>query len=123
MEFAGIYLQRCVQEARPGKVVYHYFRVHNEYNKLTKSLILPRAQVSVKVCPLPTRLLRIHEIAIFPETLDRSRAYDGYGVVGWGEGGSGEHKNKLALKLSPQFFKSILTTSADVCIPVFFSSP
>jgi len=118
MEFARIYLQRCVQEAWPGKVVYHYFRVHNEYNKLTKSLILPRAQVSVKVYPLPTRLLRIHEIAIFPETLDRSKAYDGYGVVG-----GGEHKNKLALKLSPQFFKSILTTSVDVYAPIYFSSP
>jgi len=119
MEFARIYLQRCVQEAWPGKVVYHYFRVHNEYNKLTKSLILPRAQVSVKVCPLPTRLLRIHEIAIFPETLDRSKAYDGYGAVG-----GGEHKNKLALKLSPQFFKSIiLTTSVDVYVPIYFSSP
>lgn len=60
-------------------VVYHYFWAHDEYNKLTKSLILPRAQVTRKVCPLPTRLLRIHEIAIFPETLDHRRraAYDG----------------------------------------------
>lgn len=80
MEFAGIHLQRCVQEGLVGESGLPLFSgPHNEYNKLTKSLILPRAQVSVKVCPLPTRLLRIHEIAIFPETLDRSKAYDGYG--------------------------------------------
>jgi len=67
---------------RPGRVVYHYFRARDEYNKLTKSLILPLNQVSPKVCPLPTCLLRIHEIAIFAETLDRARTYDGYGHGG-----------------------------------------
>lgn len=97
-------------------MVYHYFRAHTEYNKLTKSLILPRAQVSLKVWPLPTRLLRIHEIAIFPETLDRAGAYDEYGE---GRKEKGEHKNKLAFKLSPQFFKSILTTSVRIYVYIY----
>lgn len=105
MEFARGYLLRVVYKRTwSGKVVYHYFRAHTEYNKLTKSLILPHAQVSPKVWPLPTRLLRIHEIAIFPETLDRTGAYDEYGEEKAGGGGVSIKKN-LPLNFRLNFSK------------------